>query len=218
MLAEGFPPETVGVIYNGIDPGPLSTPQHREAARRQLGLSPEARVIGTVARLDPVKNLTFLVDAFAEIAADDDLLNLVIVGEGPERHRLARLVEERGLVSRVCLAGHRESPRELLPAFDIYANTSSTEGVSVTILEAMAAGLPVVATAVGGTPEVVIEGETGLLVPSHRVDDLGAAMERLKGDPLLRDRLARAGRERVEAVFSLDRMVTEYKQLYARPG
>jgi glycosyltransferase involved in cell wall biosynthesis len=110
----------------------------------------------------------------------------------------------------------RDDARSLLNGADLYANSSISEGVSITILEAMAAGIPVVATSAGGTPEVLADGLAGVLVPSRNPDRLAQAMVALAKDPAMRTRLATVGRRRVETSFTVQRMVAEYVQLYHR--
>ena len=213
MVAEGFAGQRVRVIYNGIDPGPASTDNDRANARALMELPAEAVVVGTAARLDPVKNLLMAIEAVAELRRTVPGAVLVVIGDGPEGSDLKRAAERHsGFVSWL---GYRDDVRRLLPGMDIFLNTSLSEGVSITILEAMAAGLPVVATAVGGTPEVVLDESTGLLVPSGDVAGCRAVLERLSGDPQHRHRLGQAGRDRVMTTFSLDRMLADYMTAYA---
>ena len=167
MVAEGFPARRLNVIYNGIDAGERPKAAQRQAARQSLGVPQDAFVVGTVGRLDPVKNLPALLRAHAALVAEQPAARLVIVGDGPERGALEAEVQRLGLGATVMLTGYRSDVRAIMPAFDVYANTSTYEGVSLTILEAMAAALPVVATRVGGNPEVVVDHETGRLVASR---------------------------------------------------
>ena len=213
MLAEGFPAARVSVIRNGIDPGPAPTPADRERARRLLGVSPDAFAIGTVARFDPVKDLTALLDAFITLRATVPHAELVLIGDGPERARLERHAGEAGVAHAVHFGGYRGDARRLLPGLDVYVNSSTTEGISLTILEAMAAGLPVVATSVGGTPEVV-SGGTGLLVPARSAGALATALGALADDPDRCEALGKAGRTRLRREFTLDRMVDQYRRVY----
>ena len=141
---------------------------------------------------------------------------LVIIGDGPERTALETLADDLGVADRIHWAGHRRDVPALLPAFDLYIQPSLHEGMPNTILEAMAAGLPVVATAVGGTPEVVVDGVTGLLVPPRDSNALVEAMAMLLSDQNLRYRMGRAGQERVKGQFSLERMVRQTQALYER--
>jgi glycosyltransferase involved in cell wall biosynthesis len=214
LAAQGFDPDRIRVVRNGIDPGSAPTPHARRAARLALGLPADALIIGSVARLDPVKSLDTLVRAFSDLHQSVPDARLAIVGDGPEREPLARLVRREGLGGSIRLIGPHPAAREVMPAFDMYVNSSTSEGISVTILEAMAAAVPVVATNVGGTPEVVENGRTGLLVPPRDPHALAMALRRLIGAPAERAACGEAGRKRVLEAFSLDRMVMEYLSVY----
>jgi L-malate glycosyltransferase len=214
MIAEGFPATRVDVIYNGVEPG-TPPPEYRDSDKKALlGLTPTDLVVGAVGRLDPVKDLPTLLAAFRQVATAVPNARLVLIGDGPERHAVAQLIADLELTDRVTVTGYRRDVRELLPALDVYVNTSVFEGVSLTILEAMAAGLPVVATRVGGTPEVVVHGRTGLLVPPRDPSGVAGAIHDLLRDARQRAALGRAGRSRVEQQFSIDRMVGEYESAY----
>jgi glycosyltransferase involved in cell wall biosynthesis len=212
VVAEGFGAASVGVIYNGIDVGALPDATLRTRMRAELGVAPETFVIGTVARLDPVKDLGSLIRAVAAMP-DDVPVILAIVGDGPERQHLEQVTGEVNATSRVRFLGHRDNARDWLAACDAYVNCSISEGVSLTILEAMAAGLPVIVTAVGGTPEVV-DSASGVLVPARDSAALADALARLVRDPQRRQQLGTAARRRVEEHFTLDRMVREYAEVY----
>ena len=212
LVAEGFPSDRVNVIYNGIDVGTLPAPDARLRVRSALGIPPDAFVVGTVARLDPVKDLGTLIRAAAKSSAARPL-QLLIVGDGAERQRLEASAREAGAGRIVRFLGHRDDARDLLAGCDVYANSSISEGISLTILEAMAAGLPVVATRVGGTPEIV-DGATGRLVPSRDADAIARTLDALAADEALRLALGREARTRVEQRFTLERMVREYRDAY----
>jgi glycosyltransferase involved in cell wall biosynthesis len=214
MIAEGFPAPRVGVIWNGIDPGPPPGERDRVEARCLLGIGAERLVVGTVARLDPVKDLPSLVFAFAALRRARPEALLAIVGDGPERPKIEAAAREAEVAADVLFTGQRADVRRILPAFDLFVNSSVSEGISLTILEAMAACLPVVATRVGGTPEVVKDGETGVLVPARDRASLGQALLDLAGAPKRARELGRAGRARVEKAFSIDRMVADYARVY----
>lgn len=218
LVRSGFPGRRIKVIYNGVDVGPLPDRQSRARARQLLGLPDDTLVVGTVARLDPVKDLTTLLTAFASLGDRPLPSFLVVVGAGSERHSLEHHAAALGLGARVSFTGDRRDIRALLPGFDIYANSSTSEGVSITILEAMTAGLPVVATRVGGTPEVVVHGQTGYLVEAGAPERFAEALENLANEPSKRGEFGQAGRRRVEERFTIDRMVAEYLRLYEALG
>jgi glycosyltransferase involved in cell wall biosynthesis len=217
MVTEGFPADRVQVIYNGIDPGHRPTSTERLTARAALGVPESALVTGTVGRLDPVKNLHVFLRAHALLLETHPEARAVIVGDGPERAALAAQAAELGIADSVMFTGYRSDARALMAAFDVYVNSSTYEGVSLTILEAMAATLPVIATPVGGNPEVVIDRETGYLVPGQpRL--IADAVARLAADPRRRRTMGDAGRWRVMRHFSLARMVSDYAAAYFRPA
>ena len=213
MVAEGFPRSQVSVLHNGIDAGPQVSNAQRAAARATLGLSPDALLVGTVGRLDPVKDFVTLIRGFA--TARNVLANarLVIVGAGPERESLEAAAKESAVDRDVLFTGHRQDVRALLPAFDLFVNTSIHEGISLTILEAMATGVPVVVTDVGGNPEVVAS-DTGVLVSPRSPACIAKAIVDLALDEATRRRLGQAGRARVENCFSAERMLRNYLKSY----
>lgn len=215
LVSEGFAGERINVIANGIDVGQATSKEGRSRVRRILGLEPDAFVVGTVGRLDPVKDLGVLVEGFGRIYSACPHSTLFVAGEGIERERLTQLATRLGLHEAVRFLGHREDVRDVLQAFDVYAGTSIFEGVSLTILEAMAAELPVIATAVGGTPEVVIDHETGLLIPTRSPDAVADALRFLRDCPKLAREWGRAGRRRVLEHFTIDAMVHAYARIYA---
>lgn len=214
MISARFASRGLEVIHNGIDPGRLPSAEERAAARRHLGIGDDRFVAMTVARLDPVKDLVGMLDAFARVRVHRPDARLVIVGDGPERQRLEQRAAKADLKGSIVMTGYRSNVRALLPAADLYASNSISEGVSITILEAMAAGLPVVATSVGGTPEVLPNGAGGTLVPARAPEKLAAAILALARDPGRRTTLGVEARRRVETAFTIDRMVGEYERLY----
>jgi glycosyltransferase involved in cell wall biosynthesis len=213
MVSEGFPAATVGVIYNGIDVGPPPSPEARVEARRRLAVCEDVLVIATIARLDPVKDLGTLIRALSIVRQRN--MTLVIIGDGPERSALARTADEAGVADRVRFLGQRDDARQWLAGCDLYVNSSVSEGISLTILEAMAAGLPVVATRVGGTPEVIDES-CGRLVPARDLHALASTLSDLGAAAAVRSDLGRLGRDRVQRQFTIERMVGAYHDAYER--
>jgi len=196
-----LPPGRVRTIHNGVP----------EAAAEDAPWAPGRPVVGCIGRLDREKAHDTLLRALAELDA-----SAVVVGDGAERERLARLAEELGIAERVRFTGWSDDPRRLLSSFTVFCLPSrpGTESFPLTVLEAMLAGLPVVATTVGSVGEAVLDGETGLLVPPDDPAALAAALRRLLGDPELAMSMGRRGREVARERFAVDRMVERYEQLY----
>ena len=218
MLREGFSDRQIAVIPNGI---PLSNPPSgvdTEAIRRELGVEASAPVVGTVGRLDPVKGFDVLIRAFSLVRREVPAARLLIVGEGSDRARLIALSDELESGESVRFLGYRADVGRMLAAMDVYVNASLFEGISLTILEAMAAGKPVIATSVGGNPEIVRQGATGVLVPPNDARTLGRAIRDLCSDREGADALGRQGRMDVERRFTIDRMVDDYAGEYVKAG
>jgi len=188
--------------------------ESRERLRRQLGLPPDNLLVGTVGRLDPVKDFPTLMKGFNQIKDGFPRAKLVIAGDGPVRSNLSRLGKELGLESSLIWLGERNDIPELLPCFDIFVQTSIFEGMSNTILEAMASGLPIIATATGGNPEVVSHGENGLLVPVGGVRELSVALQKYLSDPVLRNKHGSSSRARALNCFDLSLMAARYAEMY----
>lgn len=203
----GVPARRIRQLYSGVDIGRFTPPPDRQAA------SPTLR-LGTVGRLDPVKNQAALLEAFAGLRQQHRDLHLTVVGDGPLRDRLQSLAGSLGIAADVTFTGARGDTPELLRSLDVFVLPSVNEGISNTILEAMATGLPVVAARVGGNPELVVDGVSGRLYDPAGPQALEEALLPYLTDPLLRDRHGRAGRERVVQNFSLDAMVSRYLAMY----
>ena len=210
----GVPGERMTTVANGIPargPGP-----GRLAAREALGLGPDRLVVLTVGRLTVMKGHEFLVDAVPELARRFPELTVVLLGSGHLHERLAAQAAARGIADRVLLAGHRPDARMLLDAADVFALPSRHEGMPLVLLEAMDAGLPVVATRVIGSEEVVADRETGLLVRAQDPAALAGALNELLADGALRERYGEAGRRRYASCFTSARMAAETVQVYRR--
>jgi glycosyltransferase involved in cell wall biosynthesis len=202
-LAEGIAASRLWTIKNGIDVERFS----------YSGPSPDGPVVA-VARLSPEKDIANLLRAAALAAPDDPGLKVAVAGNGPCLAELEQLVTELGIQERVAFLGEVRDVPALLARARMFVLPSQSEGISLTLLEAMACGLPAVATRVGGTPEVVLEGQTGLLVPPRDPAALAQAIAHVGGDPELGLRMGRAGRERVQQHFDVRRMVADYESLY----
>jgi sugar transferase (PEP-CTERM/EpsH1 system associated) len=212
----GFPARRIAVIHNGVNCERFSPdPDARERVRRELQIGANEFVLGCVGNLLPVKDHMTLLRALDRLSEAAENWRLVLVGEGPERPKLeaaVRKLRERG--ARVILHGASARVPELLTALDLYVLPSISEGLSYSLLEAMATGLPVVASNVGGNPEVVQDGISGLLFPAGdagRLADLLLQVQRAGG---WREQLGHAARERVQREFSIESMVREYERVY----
>ena len=215
VRAVGTDPARIHVIHDGVEPTRFDAWRGRRAeARTAAGLPATHLVIVTAARLDPAKGQATLLAAFARLRRVHPDAFLVLAGEGPERAALEALVAQLGLDGHVELSGRRDVPL-LLGAADLACVPSRKEGLSVFALEAQAAGIPVVASRVGGLPEAVADGETGLLVPPGDVDALAHALTALAADPDRRAALGVAGRRRVFAQFTADHMAAATLEVYA---
>ena len=210
----GIPAHKVVRIHNGVDTGKFSR-EGRAAARRKLGFDDANVAIGIVGRLDPVKDHRSLLQAFAAVSQAQPRARLIIVGDGVMRQAIEAQINELRIADRVQMLGERQDVAEILKALDCFTLTSVAEGISNTILEAMATGLPVVATRVGGNPELVQHGLTGQLVPPGDVGALAQAFETYLNDPDLRLRDGKTARERSEKYFSLERMAANYTEFYS---
>jgi glycosyltransferase involved in cell wall biosynthesis len=222
LRAEGYDPARIELIHNGVVVPPLPSSRPTKL-RRELGLPAEAPIVGVVSRFHEVKRLEDFVDAAERLASRFPSMRFVIVGptdDGDEAVRRSAEIAWRaqacGLGERFILTGARDDVAEILPELAVSVLPSASEGLSNTLLESLAAGVPVVATAVGGTPEIVVDGEHGLLVPPGRPDELAAAIGRLVDSPELARRMGARGRERALRRFGLERMISETLELYER--
>lgn len=215
----GVPEPKIAQIYNGVDAARFH-PAGERAVLPDGFAPPGTVVIGTVGRLAAVKDQITLVRAFITLLEREPQLRtrarLVIVGEGELRTQARALLEQSGLTALAWLPGARDDVPELMRAMDVFVLPSLAEGISNTILEAMASGLPVIATRVGGNGELVAEGATGMLVPAAQPAILAEALAIYVDDEALRRRHGAAGRARVEREFSMEAMVARYVEVYRR--
>lgn len=216
----GVPAAGVTSICNGVDTERFA-PADRSQARQRLDaplLAPQAFVVGAVGRLSAVKNLPMLVQAFARVHRRNPAFagraRLVLVGDGPESAALRAQLEHEGIAACTLMPGARDDVPDWLQALDLLCLPSLAEGISNAILEAMASGLPVIATDVGGNAELVENGSTGWLVPSGDADALAARIEAYFEDRATLERHAAAARQLAVTKFSLDGMVSEYHRVY----
>jgi glycosyltransferase involved in cell wall biosynthesis len=211
------PAERARVIVNGIDAARVRAQlRPREGARTALGLDPTALVLGTVARFDPVKGLETLLEAMGRLRQRRPGAVCLVVGDGPESGRLRARARRLGLGGTVVWAGPLPDAARYFAALDVYVTASLGEGLPLGVLEAMASGLPVVATRVSGHVDTVADGVTGLLVPPRDPPALAEAADALLADGARRLRMGEAARERVVREFSVARMTAEVGDVYRR--
>ncbi|HKG56012.1 MAG TPA: glycosyltransferase [Candidatus Limnocylindrales bacterium] len=204
----------VSLVYNGVD---LERYDHQEPCctlRDEYGMEPGAQIVGVVARLEPEKGHPTLFEAWPAVLRAVPDAYLLVVGEGSRRDALERLAQELRVAHRVVFTGRRDDVPAVTAALDVAVLPSYREAQGLTILEAMALSRPVVASHVGGIPEVVEDGVTGLLVPPHDPDALAAALIRLLVDHPYADMLARAGHDTVHDRFCVQLMVKAIETIY----
>lgn len=211
----GIRPERTTVIQNGIPPMALM-PQNQAELRRQLGVEDGGAVLLSVGRLVYQKGHEYLVHAMPRILLDYPHTKAVICGEGALRPQLEKQIQELGLGESVRLMGNQTDIAPFLAGADLFVLPSRWEGLPVALLEAMGAGLPVVATRVEGVDEVVQETSQGLLVPPEDSDALASALLQLLGDPRLRRRMGEAARSRIQDLYTLDIMCGKYLDVMLR--
>ena len=209
-------PEAINVLYNGVDGQEFSPQPHmRAAVRRHLGIPTDALVIGSAGRVVPIKDFTTLLKAAEALMAEMLNLHVILVGSGTELSRLQEYVATSPqLAGRVVFTGMVDRVADMLNAMDVFVLPTLMEGMSNTLLEALAVGLPVVATRVGGNPEVVAEGECGYLFTPQDLAELVSHLRTLLRDSRLRSDFGRSARERALRHFSLENMLRRYRDLY----
>ena len=209
------PPGKVRRIYNGVDLTRFSPRQPSADLRAALGLPDGAPVVASIGRFVPYKGYGYLLEAARLVQEGREGVHWVLVGDGELRGALERQCRTLGLESQVHFTGWREDVPDILAVCDVFVLPSVAEHFGRVIIEAMAMGKAVVATDAGGVPEIVIPGETGLLVPSANTTAMAQAVTALLEDPARCAQLGAAGRRRVEAEFSLARHVAAVEALYA---
>jgi glycosyltransferase involved in cell wall biosynthesis len=210
----GIPARRIRVIYNGIDSFPDIHPHEQARLRNEIGLDNEDQIVGTVGSLYPIKGHRFLIEAIPAIIRACPRARFLLVGRGDQEIPLKEQVKRLGIERYVYFLGLRQDINRLLSIMDVFVLPSLSEGLSVATLEAMASAKPVIATRVGGNPELVVEGETGMLVPSEDDQALVRSIVGLLSDTSLARRLGQRGRARVEQRFQLQMMLRKYQELY----
>jgi glycosyltransferase involved in cell wall biosynthesis len=212
----GAPPEKVIVIPNGVDPASSirSNASARSEVREALGVPPDSRLVATAGRLHPAKGIDCFLRASAIVSETRPHARFLVVGDGPDRAALERLSQDLGIRAKTLFLGERTDLSSLLAGIDLFVLASREEGMPNVVLEAMAAGLPVVATAAGGTAEIIENGTSGFLVPPGETAGIAAAAGKLLDDPSAASQIAAAALRRVAESFSIETTVRRTQDLY----
>jgi len=213
---EKISPSKIDLIYNGVDLNRFPTKYDKDLIRKKLGFRKNDSLVGIIARLDPIKDHTTLIDAISLLKKEFADLKLVTVGDGPEKSRLTDKVDRLNLKDEIVFMGTRDDVPDILMALDIFVLPSVMEAMSVTLLEAMSASLPVVATNVGGNKEIIVDGLSGKLVPVGDAHYLANTIKSLLTNPESARKLGTEARKSVEKNFSFDKMIENYKNAFLK--
>lgn len=212
MRGQGLAGRNLAVVANGIDLDLFKPGAGTNEIRTKLGIAPSTFLVGTVARLEPIKNQAMLLEGIAMARAQDVDCAVVLIGDGSLRTALGEQAQRLGIAASVHFWGLDTNVARLYPELDVFALTSDAEGTSISLLEAMASGVCPLATIVGGNPAVV--GEAGVLVSKQRPDELASAIASLARNRDLCADLARSARVRVAVLFSDEAMIDQYERIY----
>ena len=210
---EYMPRSKIDIIYNGIAPL-IAQESHKERLRSELRIKPGQKVIGTVARLDSVKNQALILRAARSLLDQKYDIRILLVGDGPERQNLEALADQLNLGDSVIFTGFQSDPSTFLSLMDIFLLPSFTEGTSMTLLEAMSLGIPTVATRVGGTPEIVVEGETGTLIKSADLEAFVPAIQNLIDHSTIHKKMSENAKHHFTKRFTAQYMAGQYQLCY----
>lgn len=210
---EYMPHDKIQLIYNGIKAIDIAG-KPRDDLLRELGLSPDYRYIGTISRLEPIKNQTMMIKAFCIVKKHIPDLKLVLIGDGAKMNDLKHQAKLAGLDGDVIFTGYLDAPQRFIDLFDIFLLSSFSEGASMTLLEAMSLSKPCVVTDVGGNPEIVIDRQTGVVVPSDDVEMFSTSIQHLLKDDSLRTAYGKSGKERFTENFTASLMINKYQSIY----
>jgi len=210
----GIARDRITVIHNGVDMIENRSLEQVRRLRSEFGFDQDEFVIGIVGSLYPVKGHACLFHALRTVVAHRPNARLLVIGQGELEQTLKQMVSELEIEKAVSFLGLRNDVSRILPLLDLFVLPSLSEGLSIALLEAMSAGIPVVASKVGGNPEVIVSGETGYLIPPQRPEVLASRIIGLMRDPDSARLLGERGRERVDREFSTARMLEQYQDLY----
>lgn len=213
---EGISANRIEVIYNGVQPPKTIGVEKRATLRQELGFAPDDFVVGTVGRLDPIKNLPMFLQAFTAARLQHKNLKALLVGDGPDFNLLKTLCAKLKVTDHVIMPGYRQDATDLLQCMDLFVLCSLSEGTSMALLEAMASEIPAVVTDVGGNPELISHGKNGWLIPSDAVNDLSQVIEQAWSSKDKRLQKARQAKKDFEKYFAFSEMISNYKLLYQK--
>ena len=214
LISEGIPPDKIVTVYNGLEIEKYNPETSGLTVRQEFNISPDAVVAGIVARLHPVKGHPCLFQAMAEVVRKLPNLLLMVVGAGPDKTKLQELADRLGIGKNVIFTGFRKDIPEIISALDFLVLPSVCEGLGLSIMEGMAMKKPVLATRVGGIPEIITSGIDGLLVPPADVPALAAGIQQLAADREAAAKLGEAARKTIETRFTAETMARETARLY----
>lgn len=214
LESDGVQSQDVTLIHHGIPIDEFQTGEDTDEIRRSLGLPPDAFVIGTVSRLVAVKGLTDLMEAFVLLAKDHSHVHWLVIGDGPEKEPLQTMARQAGVSDRVHFAGFRQDVPRCLQAMDLFLSPSYSEGLGLSLLEAMAAKRPVISTMVGGISDFLVDYLNGLVIPTKNPEEIRQNILILMEDEALRTKLAEAGLRTVKEEYTLTHMAMRTKELY----
>lgn len=211
---EGVAMDRIEVVYNGVHPPSVIDAEKRATLRQKLGFALDDFVVGTVGRLDPIKNLPMFLQVFAQAQSQHKKLKGLLVGDGPEFNTLSSLRDQLKVTDDVIMTGYRQDAIDLLQCMDLFVLCSLSEGTSMALLEAMASEIPTIVTAVGGNPELITHGKNGWVIPSESPRDLHEAIMQAYGSNDMRTQRAQAAKKDFEDRFSFIEMINTYHRLY----
>jgi len=211
------PAEKISVIPLGFDLEPfLNCRSLRGQFRSELGLGPDIRLVGILGRIVPIKNHRLFLESAARIVEQDSTVRFVIVGDGILKSEMEGYAQDLHISQQVIFTGWRRDLPRIYADLDVLVVSSNNEGTPVSAIEAMASGCPVVATRVGGLPDIIKDGETGYLVPARQSQPLAGAIVRVIENAQAAEQMGRSGRLSVKEKFSLDRLVSDTEALYEK--
>ena len=217
LVEKGLKENKIQIIQNAVESIDDATwfQQQRQNVRRKYEIKETEIVLGYVGRLSVEKGVKYLIEAGADMVKAGVQVRILIIGDGPQKKEIKQTAQEQGLGEKVLFAGFQQNVSAILPAFDTFVLPSLTEGTSMALLEAMACGLPVIATAVGGTPKVLVSQVNGMLVPPESPEAIVHAVMQLIEDEALRNRLGHEAKQTIASDFSITRWIGKIESIYS---